>query len=330
MNILFINSRKFDYGQDLLFTGLNELNESCSVHSQPWRLSYYLPTQSYPKNLGYIGYKKILSSFKNISPESTDLVIVGAAKPDAFETYLSLIKRIPKSTPVYFIDGGDREELGGDLARAGAFELYQKAEDIRPFDLIFKREYLKSNKYESRVKPLPFSINIKALNMLPSPKKERDVFFWAIESHPIRKTAFQLLSQSFDQDGGVGQSQSMKSYKFKGRRYHEELSRSKIGISLRGGGWDTLRYWEVPALGAMMITTPLDIVIPNDFEDKKHVIRCQPDLSDLVELCNYYVKNDSERSKIIAAGYKHLLEHHTSQARAKYVLSFFNKGLNAK
>lgn len=324
MRILFLHSRKFDYGQDLMFSGLWAHLGPGHVfgHPRPWH--DFLPTRPYPKNLGYVGLRGLLQ--RGIAPEEADLVVVGACKPDVFATYLALQPRIPRDVPVFLLDGGDREEIGGDLARLGAPEAFAQAEARRPFDRIFKREYLKGREYPDRVQPLPFAMNLHALGSGPQPTKDMDVTFWAMESHPVRKRAFELLRGRFDCDAnGTGRAESLKSYRHRGNRYHRALARSRIAISLRGGGWDTLRYWEIPALGPLMVTTPLDIVIPMDFVDRVHVVRCQSDLSDLVDLCEHYLRHEDERERIAAAGRAHLLAHHTNVARARQLLGFVGR-----
>ena len=92
--------------------------------------------------------------------------------------------------PVVFIDGGDRHELGGDLDRLGEPTLFNKAREIRDFDLVFKREMKINRSYEKKVLAITFGFNLTRLpNNLPKEYKY-DVAFWAGESHPIRSKAF--------------------------------------------------------------------------------------------------------------------------------------------
>jgi spore maturation protein CgeB len=143
-----------------------------------------------------------------------------------------------------------------------------------------------------------------------------------MESHPIRTKALEILQGQFDCDqNGTKKGQTLKEYQFKSKNYHIEMSKCRITLSLRGGGWDTLRYWEIPAVGSMMISTELGIVIPNDFEDKKHIVRCSDNLDDLLDLGRYYLAHEDERQKIATAGREHLLKYHSNVARANYLLS---------
>ncbi len=322
MKILFINSRKFDYAQDLTFSGLAAVLGRHSIRDLPFNFTYHLNFKPYPKNLGGAGFSATdIYRASEIRPDNCDFVFLGSLKPDALEVYLKVLPEIPKSTPIVLIEGGDHEAIGGDAYRLKCGHLWEEAIRQRPFDFIFKREFLKDTKYADNVRPLPFSMNFSALKVQPSRVFDKDVSFWAVESHPIRTQGLDLLKGQFDCDrNGTSKNQVFKNYKYKGRRYHEELAKCKIVLSLRGGGWDTLRYWEVPALGPLLVSQKLNIEIPNDFEHKKHVIFCQDDLSDLIDICRYYLQHESERLKISTAAYAHLKKYHSHTARANYIV----------
>ena len=149
-----------------------------------------------------------------------------------------------------------------------------------------------------------------------------DVAFWAVESHPIRTEALDLLQDKFDcQENGTVRNQVMKKYKRKGMFYLQELASCKIGLNLRGAGWDTLRYWEIPALGGFMISQRPGILIENDFVDGEDVVYCKDDLSDLVELCEYYLEHDEERKRIGSNALKKTARFHTDIVRAQYLVN---------
>ena len=330
MKILFINSKKFDYGQDLAFSGLASVLGKENIRDIGRHSSYHLKIKKYPKNLGYTELQP-LAFFKNqsITPKNCDVVVVASVKPDTLELYLQLQSEIPDSTPIVLLEGGDAEEIGGDAQRLNCSHLWVEAQKKRPFDLIFKREFIKNRDYPKNIFPLPFSMNFEALSVKPSSVYDKDVSFWAVESHPIRSKALEVLNGQFDCDrNGTSKNQTFKNYKYKGRRYHEELAKCRIVLSLRGGGWDTLRYWEVPALGPLLVSQKLDIVIPNDFENQKHLVHCKDDLSDLIEICQYYLDHEAERLKISQAAYAHAQKYHTHIARADYMLEIMKKSLS--
>jgi hypothetical protein len=321
MKILFIASSSFDYSQDIVFSGLVKLLGAHSITHWRLNVNFILPLKRYPKNMGF--HREAWRSIKAVlpDPKKYDAVIVGSCKPDTFNTYLSLIETIPFNIPVIFIDGGDREEVGGDFDRLGQSELFSKTQQKRMFTWIFKREYIRGKKYEDNVKPLPFGFNLSRIPDL-SQQKKYDVAFWASRSHPIRTEVLRKIEKEFDcaQNGSTEINLDQK-FRRRGNFYLQELAACKVSLNFRGAGWDTLRYWEIAAVGGFMISQRPGIVIPNNFEHNKHVIFCEDDLSDLLELCDYFLKNEKERERIALAAKQHLYSFHTDVAHAKVILS---------
>jgi spore maturation protein CgeB len=93
-----------------------------------------------------------------------------------------------------------------------------------------------------------------------------------------------------------------------------------MALSVRGGGFDTPRYWEIVACKTLLISEQPNIQIPNNFEHKKHALFCRADLGDLVDLVTTYASDDAARERVVEAAYGHLLKYHTCERRAEYVL----------
>ncbi|MEE6251341.1 MAG: glycosyltransferase [Bdellovibrionota bacterium] len=327
MKILFINRPKFDYLQDFLFTGLTKILEQEAIIEHPWNPKYHLNFKSYPKNIGRIKGGIIGSYLRSLRTFNVDLVILGNCHRDSAILYKNLLDEIPDSVPRIFVDGGDRPEVGGDFFRLGGRDVFEDIIKKRPFDMVFKREMLKGQEYADNVFPMPMCFNPQLTPEI-SKNKKYDVAFWAVESHPIRTSVLEKLESLFDcKQNGTVKNQVMSKYKRKGEFYLQELASCKIALNFRGAGWDTLRYWEVPAVGGFMLGQEPGILIPNNFEHGKHTIFCKEDLSDLVDLCEFYLENEEEREKIALAGKKHLLEFHTDSARAKYLLGKVQTGM---
>lgn len=319
MKILYINSHSADYVQDLTYAGLVHVLGFSNVIDYRWNKKYHVPYKKYPKNLGYIP-GSFIPSLTRFNRGKYDLVMVGSAKVGSFETYLKIIDSIPASVPVVFIDGGDQSIIANDLVIYQRPELYPQILEKRPFDIIFKREMLIGQDYGDNVHPLPMSFNHDRVRHYDVVKKY-DVSFWAVESDAIRVKALDLLQDKFDcAANGTVRNQVFSQYKRKGDFYLEELARCKIVLNFRGGGWDTMRYWEVPAVGSFMISQRPQFVIPHNFEHEKHVVFCQDDLSDLIDLCDYYLKHNDKRERIAKQGRQHLLQYHTDVHRAEYIL----------
>ena len=321
MKLLFINSKQFDYLQDLTFSGLVKVLSRSNIVNYPWNYKYHLPVKQYPKNLGYTGFS--IKSFFTSDFSSFDAVILGSAKKDALETLNSILNKV-SNKPLIFIDGGDREEIGGDFFRLGAGDAFQQFVKHRPFDLIFKREFLSEpHGHIKNVYPFPFSfpynINIESLS---EKEKTYDVSFWAQQKPVIREKALNLLKGKFDCDeNGTSIGLNFKKYKRKGLFYLKELSRCKVALNFRGGGWDTMRYWEVPAVGSFMISQRPGIVIPDNFEDGKHVVFCDDSLDDLLDKISYYLSNVSLREELTMNAKVHLMKYHLNTNRAEFLIN---------
>jgi len=320
MRILFIGSPKFDYLQDLTYSGLTKRLSAKNVIEYRWNKHYHLKIKNYPKSIGYAPGTWFDSLKAQLSRKHFDAVILASCKPDAFMRYLSLCPGIPANIPVIFIDGGDFSEIGGHLQHVGYPELMNKALALRPFDLIFKREYSTNAVYDAHIIPLPFSFNDRVAPTTSATLKY-DVAFWAVESHAIRSKALALIEDQFDcKENGTTRNQVFSKYDRKGDKYLQELARCKIALNFRGGGWDTLRYWEVPAVARFLISQKPQIVIPNNFKDHESIVFCNDDLSDLLEKCAYYLKHENKREAIAKKAREHISQYHTDLKRAEYIL----------
>jgi hypothetical protein len=319
MRLLFIGSEKYDYLQDLTYAGLSNVLGRTSVVEARTALRYHLPLKKYPRNLGYEGLD--LSFLMKPFLRGIDGVVVASAKPDCLHLYERLLPTLPSRVKTVFIDGGDMPKVGGDLERLGEPHLLQKVESLRPFQAVFKREYLKAGSYASKVHPFPFSVQRSHFKGIATTPYRYDVAFWAVESDPIRTKALDFLEHRFDcAANGTTRNQTFYTYRRKGRFYFEELKRTRISLNFRGTGWDCLRYWELLGLQCFMISQRLQIEIPNPLEEHREIVYCADDLSDLEELCTYYLTHEDERLAIARRAHTKMLEAHTVEHRARYLL----------
>jgi hypothetical protein len=324
MKILYINSSSADYVQDLTYTGLVKKFGFKNIIDYKWNKKYHLRYRKYPKNIGYIKNSFFPSLF-NRSYKDIDYVFIGSSKVDCFETYLEVIDEIPLNIPVVLIDGGDGSNgIAIDVESYGRPDLRERVLSKRDISFIFKREYLIDTEYNKNIFPLPMSFNYDRMPSLDYNLKY-DVSFWAVESHKIRVQALNMLQDKFDcKENGTERNQKFSKYKRKGDEYLKELGRCKIVLNFRGGGWDTMRYWETPSIGRFMISGKPGIVIPNNYRDKKEIIFCKDDLSDLIELCEYYLKNDEKREQIAKNAFEYSKKYHTDEKRIEYIFECIN------
>jgi hypothetical protein len=98
--------------------------------------------------------------------------------------------------------------------------------------------------------------------------------------------------------------------------YMRLLASSRICISVRGAGFDTYRYWEIPYAGSLLLAERPQTVIPDNFVDGEEAVFAPVEL--LGEVARRLLERDT--TAIAAAGREKLLRSHTSVARAQVVL----------
>jgi hypothetical protein len=328
--ILFFASRKSDYLEEIVLAGLHGLNLGDRLVLCPPPLKCYFSRKPYPRSIGKC--RQVLSYIPDVlkAPgfyNSFDCVILGSLKRDVFENYLRVRDRLPPRLPVVLIDGGDWADVGGDSERLGFGQLYRQAANARPFDIIFKRERMPSRSFPSNVFPLPMAF-VSTHAIVPASTKKYDVVFWGVESHPARAIALDMLQSRFDcAANGTVRHQKPRIYPRKGSRYLKELASARVCCNFRGAGWDTLRYWEIPAVGSFMISQAPAITIPDNFVSEVDCVFCKEDLGDLLDRASYYLRNEKEREEIAANGRKRLYAYHTHIHRAQYILDILNQRL---
>lgn len=206
---------------------------------------------------------------------------------------------------VAFLDGEDDAVIRG--AQVSRSRVY------------FKREYLPGKTYHERVRPLPFGAipetvhlptGMDVLPPFPGPGLRKGVFCKWRENDPVRGIISGILNEmAVDAARDLWQKD----------HYNEGLADALVGVSARGVGWDTYRYWETPYWGAVLLAQRPGIVIPGDFEDGREAVFWKtPDefRARLGELLG-----DRPRAEAIAsAGCKAVLERHLSTHRAQTVL----------
>jgi len=111
------------------------------------------------------------------------------------------------------------------------------------------------------------------------------------------------------------------SYPLPFNHYLQILAGSKASIAPISTGYDTYRYWEIPLCGAALIAQNQYTIIPNNFEHKKNALFFSS-LKELEDILEYYFieGNEEELLKIAENGRRHLIQYHTPQHRANYVI----------
>ncbi len=355
MRVLYLTDPQLDYLADQLFTGLWKILGRENVIDYPYKPAYhdpsckawYLPqytTSLFEKNtvLGLLREKAF------------DLTVLSAPRRNVIGTVRGLMVNA-KLPPVVLVDGEDDDRLRWNTFEELGCGLYFKREfrDRSQQGLEAWRYNWDSSfdnpRFQSRVFPLPFSAILETIPHTDVSDKDVDVSFFGRASNKKRIEAVNILKKAsgIRFEGGYYFEPSDRKSKLVGRtmarlmtkitgdsylsesergerlspgEYYSLLARSKMALSVRGGGFDTPRYWEIVASRRLLVSEEPDINIPFNFEHGKHAVFCRSDLSDLEPLVRHYLREEEEREAIVREGYAHLLKYHTCERRAEYFL----------
>jgi len=221
------------------------------------------------------------------------LVASVRSKPEDLETWI----RGTRGGKVAIIDGEDDTAVR---------QFYYKSSAV-----YFKREFLQNWKNYDRVRPLPFA----AIPEDTQDPQQRNipVTFSAAVTSPIRAEILKALKEMKIQT---------ETSALPKKEYNAILSRSLVGISARGAGWDTYRYWETAYFGCALLSQRLGIVIPGNFVDGTEAIFFDG-LGDFRKKLEGLLSDPSRAAAIGKNARKACLDRHLSIHRAKTVLESF-------
>ena len=263
--------------------------------------------------------------------------------------------------PLVLLDGEDDATLRQELFHRYRCALYFKREhrlhrDVGVDGRVRRMSASRTDDaFSQRTYPLPLAVALETIPTVPPIQRDVDVSYTARVSHPKRQHAVEMLRHApgIRFQGGVyaetedRQSRTLSGFprflmKLKGdpvvtaaqrgtklspAEYYALLGQSKMALSIRGGGFDTLRYWEIVASGTLLLSEQPDIEIPNNFEHGKHALFFRPDLSDLIDLVRTHASDVQACAAMAAEGYKHLLQYHTCERRAEYLLEVCRRAI---
>ncbi len=305
--LLVILEAQPDYGADVLFDGLANVLGDEHVVDFPWKGSLHgqEPTtqQHYPCIFNRAGKPlELENAIEQMAAQQFDALLYCAHTNKWSGEELRELTAASPETPIYIIDQSD-----SPVNHRAAMAAHIGAPNDAPY---FKREMLQCVDYGANTFPLPFAY---PSDRLKSTRKERGVpLFWAGHRRfGLRRLYLEqiesLLGQSFDQ-------------KLTQQAYAEQIAKAQIGLNFFGFGYDTVRYWELPAHGCMLLSEQLPIRIPNNFVHGESAVFFD-DLEELERLLVYYSERPEEAAQIARSGRDHLERHHTGAARAKQFLA---------
>ena len=187
-----------------------------------------------------------------------------------------------------------------------------------PSDLVnsFPYRIATSDSGLSRIKPFPLTVRMEYPNTRAEEfSADTDLFFClTLSTVPDRHRYYKAIKKwvadnhdfkDFISAGGIPKD-----------RYVEMLSNSKVAISVRGMGYDTDRYWEIPRFGTALFSQKIPILIENNFIDGESAVFFD-NFVDLKNKFYRYVLRSDEWKEIARAGSRHFLKRHTPKLRVR-------------
>ena len=219
---------------------------------------------------------------------------------------------LKSSVPVEIVDDIPQEYkgtvvfqiyIGGWRTIAISYSDYGSIDEgcIRGCDLVLKMQYEHRGYGSGKVIPGGYVPGGKRLYYyLPRLRAKRDrtksidVYgrFSLNYAREIRERATAILSEQ-DRVGFAG---GMKTVGY--GEFLNEVACSKVCIDLPGLGSLCFRLINYLAVGSCIVAYPHTSKLHVPLVDREHIVYCKEDFSDLVELCEYYVRNDEERERI--------------------------------
>lgn len=285
MKIAVASGGSPDYLIDIVADGLIRLIGRDQIH-----LQYNRWDPAYPC------YSQLMIGFSpdRLRNEDCDALVASTRVPVA--TLRTFKMRV--GGPVIVLDGEDWPDLSAD--------------HLSVADVYFKREYLRGSSHPAKVRPLSFGAipeKVDRCNIRDVP-----LIFSAADSENVRSA---IRARVETMGGAVGGAMTHDTYM-------GWLARSKIGVSARGAGWDTYRYWETPWAGALLLSQRLGIVVEDDFVEGQEALFFD-DVDQMEAIARSLLAEPRRLQDIAARGRSAVEDRHMSTHRASSVIKAIEK-----
>ncbi len=261
--------------------------------------------------------------------QSADIIFLGFHFND-FDT--KFIEKIDRWERCIFVDGGEPKQNNRlDF-------LVQKNilnQTHRGPGGVLRDMYDRCALYLKREKPyfkdvIPFPFGIERRYVQPSIKKDIDfVCIFGQDEFPVLRRYVTELLEDFCKKNNFTyvtkktQNFTQDSRGILGREdFYTTLARAKVGISVGGGGFDTLRFWETLGNNCFLITERIDIFKPPAAElNYSRIFQC----NNLFDFAFYFEKvgallKEGYLQSALEDEYKKILSRHSTKQRIIDVL----------
>lgn len=307
LRLLYVMTPGPDYGTDVLYHGLRLVLGEEHVVEFPWKPTLHgsVPEahRDYPCLFNHPGKPLLLEEIlQQLHGKHFDAILLSDVLGALDTRLVQTIFQAAKDIPIIIVDMWDQ---CGDYRKDMETRLGFVARGQ------FKREMLCGAAYSPNTFPLSFAYPDERIpNQVDF--SGRDGMFWAGKAqYGMRRLTLEWLEQTF---GFRWQA------RFSQADYAAILQKAAIGLCLFGNGFDTVRYWEAPAHGAMLLAERPPIHIRANFKDGTSAVFFD-DLPDLEEKLAFYLQHPDHVRAIAEQGHRHLNAHHTASARAGQFLT---------
>jgi len=102
--------------------------------------------------------------------------------------------------------------------------------------------------------------------------------------------------------------------------YLKILSQSLCAVSTYGMGFDTVRYWEIPYVGSVLISRRPKTLIPDNLKEGKHAFFFD-NLKELKQHVEYIIEDPDAALKIGKEARKFVMKYHSPEARTRTIIN---------
>ena len=345
MNVLFLNHPESDYGGAMLWNGLCETLGAEHVYDWPLKRSYHGETHNYTLPSGdpgctcpspwvpawpYAYESEDVECINDlISSKFFDFVVVESLRADAlyaFDFFSGLIHSA--NLPVVVHDGEDFSRVP-----------WNRLNEIKP-RVFLKRELIDDGSLRSpspdseengiRIVGFPFSAASLAIDEI-APEDVGDepylVTFSAGATYPLRQAIADALRDRYgdkkvyiaispDSSRSGSESNALLPW----WNYIARMKSSLVGVSVRGFGWDSVRFWET-ALSTTLVTDKRPILFTNQYQHGHNAYVYEETPENCIRVVDEALSDIDRLGEIRERCIAHTRTYHTNEARAKTLLS---------
>ncbi len=307
--VLIIMHDYSDYGMDTLYDGLCIALGADNVVEYPWKATLHgrdaESALNYPCVFDYPGEPRTVEELEAaLRKGAFDLILYADVVQLSRRDEVRRLLAAAPATPVVVYDTWDtpQQHLPFVLDYLGR----------KRVSAYFKREMLAHLDYGPDSHPLPFGYPDRLAPSNVDGERTEELFWagkWLFGLRPLYLPHLQRA---------LGRALAEAAYSQ--QEYRAALLRSRAGLSLFGFGYDTVRYWELPAHGCLLIAERPPIRIPDNFEDGRSALFFDT-LPELEDKLAWVREHPDEVADIAREGRDRFLRFHTASQRARQFLA---------